>query len=79
MAVRDDGVLPVVFAGLTDADWLKDAGDDSAVPAAADLAGRKDHAVRCADGLAEWMGRVRVVIVPVSVLVVACALAVAVL
>lgn len=33
----------------------------------------------CTDGLAEWMGRVRVVIVPVSVLVVASALAVAML
>ncbi|MDQ0596174.1 hypothetical protein QF037_000519 [Streptomyces canus] len=31
----------------------------------------------CVDGLAQWMGRVRVVIVPVAVLVVASALTVA--
>ncbi|MFF4277008.1 hypothetical protein [Streptomyces sp. NPDC001536] len=77
MTVRDDGGFLVVFAWLTDAYGLKGEGGEGAVPVATDVAGREVRAVRCADGLAQWMGRVRVVIVPVAVLVVASALVVA--
>ncbi|MGW7203013.1 hypothetical protein [Streptomyces sp. NPDC054837] len=69
----------VAFARLTGAYWLEPEDDESAGDAEAGLTGCTDHVVAGEGGRLQWMGRVRVVMLPVAVVVVACALAVAAL
>ncbi|MCX5328598.1 MULTISPECIES: hypothetical protein [unclassified Streptomyces] len=76
---RGSGRTAVVFARLTGANWLEPGDDECVGDAEAGLAGCTDHVVAGDDGRPQWMGRVRVVMLPVAVFVVACALAVAAL
>ncbi|MEU5894319.1 hypothetical protein ABZ835_47200 [Streptomyces sp. NPDC047461] len=81
MTAQDAAEAPVSFARLTDAYWLNDTGEDCArcgslfspVPAAPDGEGHGTSE----RGLVHWIDRIRLVMMPMAVLVVACALAVA--
>ncbi|MER6181910.1 hypothetical protein [Streptomyces sp. NPDC001652] len=69
----------MAFARLTGAYRLEPEDDESASEAEAGLAGCTDHVVAGDGERPQWISRVRVVMLPVAVVVVACALAVAAL
>ncbi|MFJ2234886.1 hypothetical protein [Streptomyces sp. NPDC087859] len=69
----------VAFARLTGAYWLEPQDDENAGDAEAGLTGCADHAVAGDGERPQWISRVRVVMLPVAAVVVACALAVAAL
>ncbi|MDN3027102.1 hypothetical protein [Streptomyces sp. S.PB5] len=82
MTARDEDAHPVAFAQLTGAYWLEDevcmwCSTLLSTRSVSATAGDHEHPDD-RSGWAQWMGRIRVVIVPVAALVIASALIVAV-